>query len=162
MMFGYGFADRTVYGAGKSRPPPRQIALSMTIAAPPVPSCPVTGEPAVRLVQASKSGVLTRAWRYAFRVDAAPTLKQHAFYHLWESPSGLHFFDPMVEGDHEVYTGLYSRLSFMDAWWLDHTRHEFRLAAHHINAGDRVLDMGCGSAAFRKAVPQATYLGLDT
>ena len=67
----------------------------------------------------------------------------------------------MVEGDHEFYTGLYNRLSFMDTWWLDHTRHEFRLAARHINTGDRVLDMGCGSAAFRKAIPQASYLGLD-
>ena len=64
--------------------------------APPVPSCPVTGEPAVRLVQSIKSGFLIRAWRYAFRVDAAPTLKRHPFYHLWESPSGLHFFDPMI------------------------------------------------------------------
>ena len=75
----------------------------------------VTGEPAVRLVQSIKSGFLTRAWRYAFRVDAAPSLKPHPFYHLWESPSGLHFFDPMVEGDHEFYASLYSRLSFIDS-----------------------------------------------
>jgi SAM-dependent methyltransferase len=130
-------------------------------AAPPVPPCPVTGEPAVRLVQSIKSGFLIRAWRHAFRVNAAPSLKQHPRYHLWESPSGLHFFDPMVEGDHEFYASLYSRLSFMDSWWLDHTRHEFRLAAQHIKAGDHVLDMGCGSAAFRNAIPQASYLGLD-
>jgi SAM-dependent methyltransferase len=130
-------------------------------AGPRVPSCPVTGEPAVRLIQSIKSGFLARAWRYAFRVDPGPTFKQHPFYDLWESPSGLHFFDPMVEGDHEFYTGLYNRLAFMDTWWLDHTRHEFRLAARHINTADRVLDMGCGSATFRNAIPQATYLGLD-
>ena len=133
---------------------------SMT-ATPPAPPCPVTGEPAVRLVQSIKSGFLTRAWRYAFRVDVAATLKRHPFYNLWESPVGLYFFDPMVEGDHEFYTGLYKNLAFLDTWWVDHTRNEFKFAARNIKPGDRVLDVGCGSAAFRKAIPDASYVGLD-
>src|SRR5689334_6620664 len=74
--------------------------LRMT-AAPPVPPCPVTGEPAVRLVQSIRSAFLASAWRYAFRVDVTATLRQRPFYHLWESPVGLYFFDPMIEGDHE-------------------------------------------------------------
>ena len=131
------------------------------MAAPPAPPCPVTGEPAVRLVQSIRSAFLTRAWRYAFRVDVAGTLRQHPFYHLWESPVGLYFFDPMIEGDHEFYTGLYRRLGFLETWWLDHTRNEFKLAARHIKPGDRVLDVGCGSGAFRNAVPKASYVGLE-
>jgi 2-polyprenyl-3-methyl-5-hydroxy-6-metoxy-1,4-benzoquinol methylase len=40
-------------------------------------------------------------------------------------------------------------------------RHEFLMAGRRIEAGARVLDVGCGFASFRSCVPRAIYTGLD-
>jgi SAM-dependent methyltransferase len=125
------------------------------------PLCPVTGERAVRLVQSIKSRFLIDLWRYALKVDARASLAPHPRINLWESPVGLYFFDPLVEGDHQFYTTMYGNVPFANAWWYDHNRPEFLMAARNVKPGDKVLDVGCGAAGFRKCIPGASYLGLD-
>jgi SAM-dependent methyltransferase len=125
------------------------------------PLCPVTGEPAVRLVQWIPADLLATLWRIIFKVDTRSSFGSQERFGLWESPTGLRFFDPMTEGDHEFYTQFYERLINRNLWLRDNIRHEFELAARRVKPGDRVLDVGCGFASFRLVIPQATYVGLD-
>ena len=80
---------------------------------------------------------------------------------FWLSPTGLHFFDPMIEGDHEFYNKLYARMFDCCLWHEDAIREEFQLVAGVIKQGDRVLDVGCGFGSFRRVIPHAHYTGLD-
>ena len=125
------------------------------------PRCPITGEPAVRLVQWVKRSFLEKLWRYMFKVDARRELAGVERFGLWESPIGLCFFDPPIEGSHEFYTRFYSSFRLFQDWSKDVSRPEFQIAARHIAPGHRVLDVGCGFANFRHVVPQAHYTGLD-
>ncbi len=125
------------------------------------PLCPVTGEPAARLVQWIRPRFLIDLWRYGLRVDARSSLGRVERFGLWESPTGLHFFDPMVEGDHTFYTQFYARAIERKLWARDCIRREFELAARSIAPGAHVLDVGCGFAEFRRVIAHATYTGLD-
>src|SRR5580704_638337 len=123
------------------------------------PTCPITGEPAIRLVQWIKARFLVSAWKHIFGVAVRPSFGDVERFGLWESPTGLHFFDPMTEGDQEFYTTFYSRVQ--NHWPANAVRNEFELAARRISPGQRVLDVGCGYAGFRQVVPHAHYVGLD-
>lgn len=125
------------------------------------PLCPVTGEPAVRLVQRIKASSLARLWRISFGVNAKPSFRGVDYFGLWESPTGLYFFDPMLEGDNEFYSQYYAYLLKHKLWAEDSVREEFKMAARNVKPGDKVLDVGCGFASFRGVVPQADYVGLD-
>lgn len=129
------------------------------------PSCPITGEPAVRHVQSVTTNLLSDLWRYTpfFRVDARPSFGTEQRLDLWESPTGLHFFEPRLEGDHGFYRTLYKRVGAQTraigkgkGW-----RREFDLASEHVKPGDKVLDVGCGFGSFREVIPEADYTGLD-
>ena len=125
------------------------------------PPCPVTGEPATRLVQWVGAGLLTALWGRGLGVDVRPSFRGTRRFGLWESPTGLYFFDPMLEGDAGFYTTLYARLKVKDYPREGHPRGEFTLAARHVRPKDRVLDVGCGFGAFRFEVEHARYTGLD-
>ncbi len=126
------------------------------------PPCPVTGTPAIRLVQWVSSAFFRDFWRIALKVDVARLFEGVARIGLWESQTGLLFFDPPIEGDAQFYREFYQRIG-MNAFLAPDkgVRPEFRDAAHFIATGDRVLDVGSGYASFRDAVPQARYSGLD-
>jgi SAM-dependent methyltransferase len=125
------------------------------------PACPVTGRPAVRHVQSVAARLLTDLWRIEFKTDARPSFRGVDRFELWESPTGLYFFDPPLEGDRAFYVQFYSTMSAKKLFSHETIRHEFLIAARRIKAGARVLDVGCGFASFRSCVPQATYTGLD-
>jgi len=125
------------------------------------PPCPVTGESAVRLVQWVTVGLLAGLWRVLFKVDARPSFGQQDRLGLWESPTGLYFFDPPFEGDHAFYEEFYQQLLRQKHFTEHVIRREFELAARRIREGDRVLDVGCGFASFRRVIPQARYTGID-
>ena len=125
------------------------------------PACPVTGRPAVRHIQWVAARLLTDLWRIEFKTDVRPSFRGIDRFGLWESPAGLYFFDPPLEGDRAFYVRFYSRMSAVKLFSLQDIRHEFLIAARRIEAGARVLDVGCGFASFRLCVPQATYTGLD-
>lgn len=128
---------------------------------PTPPLCPVTGRPAIRLVQWVSADLLAGMWRVAARVDARPSFRGTERFGLWLSPTGLHFFDPMTAGDAAFYRALYARLKpdrFPNAC---KPRGEFAIAAAEVRKGDRVLDVGCGFGPFRHAAPWADYVGID-
>ena len=124
------------------------------------PNCPVTGQPAVRLVQWVSARFLTDMWRIQFGADARPSFAGIERFGLWQSPTGLLFFDPMQEGD-ALFYGAFYRTTGMRRYLLAEDRGEFRLAAAHVGSGDRVLDVGCGFGTFQACIPQAVYAGLD-
>ncbi len=126
-----------------------------------VPLCPVTGQPAVRRVQWVTARLLTDLWRIEFGADVRPSFAGVDRFGLWESPTGLYFFDPSRAGDSAFYGD-------MSAWQKRHRvipksalRQEFGIAAKAIPTGARVLDVGCGAGAFRDVVPHADYTGID-
>ncbi|WP_238180548.1 class I SAM-dependent methyltransferase, partial [Methylobacterium haplocladii] len=129
-------------------------------AVPHVPRCPVTGEPAIRRVQVIDARLLTALWRILFRADPRPSFRGVGRFGLWESPTGLYFFDPMLAGDADFYARFYANRG-MQGYLRDPDRGEFGLAAAEIRPGDRVLDVGCGFGTFRHRVPDARYTGLD-
>ncbi len=133
----------------------------MTAPTPPaVPLCPVTGKPAIRLVQRVDARLLTALWRIVFRTDPRTSFKGTSRFGLWESPTGLYFFDPMLAGDAAFYARFYESRG-MQGYLRNPDRGEFCVAASLIAAGDRVLDVGCGFGAFRHRVAHAEYTGLD-
>jgi SAM-dependent methyltransferase len=126
-----------------------------------VPSCPVTGRPAIRHVQWVTTRLLSDLWRIEFRADARPSFGSVERFGLWESPTGLYFFDPAVEGDGSFYHQFYSRVTRLKVCSSRTIRHEFLMAARHIGPGARVLDVGCGLASFKSCLRDAHYTGLD-
>lgn len=125
------------------------------------PLCPATGLPAVRLVQWVSAELLADLWRIEMKVDVRPSFRGATRFGLWESPTGLYFFDPMTAGDAEFYAKFYARLDPSKFPNAEKPRGEFAIAARCIDDGDRVLDVGCGFGAFRHAIPSARYVGLD-
>ena len=127
------------------------------------PPCPITGKPATRLIQDIPRSLLIYLWRYSGRVELGHLLGGKGPIRFWESPCGLAFFDPMIEGDGALYPAFY-RNTFADRWLLNDPgaeRAEFQVASTMIGAGEQVLDVGCGQAAFARHVPHARYVGLD-
>jgi len=137
------------------------VAAQGAAAAP--PPCPITGEPAVRLIQEISPGLLVQLWRHAGGVELGHLLRKRGLIRLWESACGLAFFDPMIEGDAALYPAFY-RNTRADEWLMGDpgaAREEFRAAAALIGEGQRVLDIGCGRGAFARHVLRARYTGLD-
>jgi SAM-dependent methyltransferase len=127
-----------------------------------IPPCPITGLPAVRLIQSISSDLLIGLWQASFGVATAAQLGTGRRFGLWESPCGLIFFDPMIAGDGSFYRKLYTGWG-KDGPWTEQTsqRLDYVRAAAMVKPGHRVLDVGCGPAAFAAHVRHATYVGLD-
>jgi SAM-dependent methyltransferase len=125
------------------------------------PKCPITGEPAVRNVQWIDTEDLISGWKHIFGAPARPCFGENQLLGLWESPTGLYFFAPMIEGDHNFYSKFHASLLKSNFFTQQSIRTEFERAARWIAPGDRVLDVGCGFASFRSVVEQADYVGLD-
>ena len=126
------------------------------------PVCPLTGEPAKRLIQPVSSKLLSGLWRAGFRVSTTGLLGDVRRFGLWESPCGLAFFDPMIAGDAAFYARLYRRLKLHDVLGgAGVDRPEFLRAAELVPDGALVLDVGGGEGGFRQFLPQARYVGFD-
>ena len=126
-----------------------------------VPNCPVTGLPAARHVQWITTRLLTDLWRIEFGADVRASFEGLDRIGLWESPTGLYFFDPPREGDQAFYKQYYSRLDAPELFSAKGIRHEFEMAARWIKPNALVLDVGCGFSSFRPCIPHAHYTGLD-
>jgi SAM-dependent methyltransferase len=127
-----------------------------------IPSCPITGLPATRRIQPISGRLVRGLWRGAFGVATDRQLGGIDHFELWESPCGLAFFEPMLEGDEAFYLDLYRRGDFHRALSVPRiTRTEFRRIAELVRPGDKVLDVGCGEGAMARHLPHAIYVGLD-
>ncbi|SRR6266545_953189 len=125
------------------------------------PLCPITSAPAVRHIQWVPARFLVSRWRREMDVDAGASFGGHERFGLWVSPTGLHFFDPMIEGDRSFYAQFYTRALRRGLWARDCIRRDFEFAARSIAPGARVLEIGCGFAEFRRLIPKTIYTGLD-
>jgi hypothetical protein len=138
------------------------MSIDLEPRALPVPRCPVTGERAVRRIQVIPSGLLAVLWRLSFWVSASRFYTGIDSFELWQSPCGLAFFVPAVEGDPAFYEAVYGRLGELGAWTRTLAQgHDYQRAAALVRPGDRVLDVGCGPALFARHVPDANYVGLE-
>jgi SAM-dependent methyltransferase len=125
------------------------------------PPCPVTGAPARRHVQTVPVALLRSLWRITFGGDVDASFAGAQRLELWESPTGLHYFDPPLVGDNGFYASFYATLARRGLYRARFMREEFVVAARDVPARARVLDVGCGYGPFRDAVPHADYLGID-
>jgi SAM-dependent methyltransferase len=125
------------------------------------PRCPVTGEPAVALIQTVSCEFLARLWEIEFKVNVRSSFAGVDRLSLWKSPTGLLFFSPALVGDATFYRTFYKTLGPKLFPRKERPREEFLVAARYIQDGARVLDVGCGFGGFRHFVPDALYLGLD-
>jgi SAM-dependent methyltransferase len=127
-----------------------------------VANCPITGLPAIRRIQPISGRLIRDLWRVAFRVATDRQLGGIAHFELWESPCGLAFFEPMLEGDEAFYLALYRQGDFhrlLSAPGL--ARGEFKRVAELVLPGEKVLDAGCGEGGLARHLPHAIYAGLD-
>lgn len=127
-----------------------------------LPPCPITGRPARRRVHGVSTRALLAMWRAAGAGDLSHLFPEAPQVVLYESDTGLYFFAPAVAGDAGFYQHFYATHA-AHATLSAHSeaRREFVNAARCITAGSQVLDVGCGSGAFRDHLPLGTYRGLD-
>ena len=122
----------------------------------------MTGRPAIRRVQGLPVAALNLAWKIALFGRVHDLFEQESELSLYESDTGLMFFDPRIEGNETFYRqfyGIHNVQEQLDSFPLE--RSEYLQAASWVKANDRVLDVGCGQAQFAKHIVQAQYTGLD-
>src|ERR1700736_5335341 len=128
----------------------------------PEPPCPITGAAPQRCVQWLSKGMLVDLWRYSLRVDVSDQVSDIERFGIWESPTGLLYFDPPRGGDGDFYRRFYGRIGAHDRLSGPRIlRSEFVRAASHVVPGARVLDVGCGEGGFRRYLSSCEYLGVD-
>ena len=126
------------------------------------PLCPVTGLPAKRRIQQVSGALLVALWRTSLGVSTARLLRDVKRFGLWESPCGLAFFHPMIVGDEQFYQDFYHRLGEGGPWRKSLApRSDFARVSALIAPGEKVLDVGCGTARFARHVEHAVYVGLE-
>lgn len=127
-----------------------------------LPSCPITGKPALRRIHGVSARVIEDIWRHGQGVDVKHLFRGIDRVHLYESPTGLVFFEPKVVGDGAFYDAYYRRWDVhagLTAW--SERRVDYQTAATFVPDGARVIDVGCGPGVFRQHLPHAHYTGLD-
>lgn len=127
-----------------------------------LPPCPITGKPALRRIHGVSARVVEDIWRFAQGVDVKHLFKGVDRITLYESPTGLVFFEPRIVGDGAFYEGYYEQWD-VHAQLNDsaETRVDYKRAASFIPAGAKVVDVGCGPGVFRRHLAHAHYTGLD-
>lgn len=134
----------------------------MRITEPFPPLCPITGLPASRRIQQVSGALLIALWRASLGVSTARLLRDVKRFGLWESPCGLAFFHPMIVGDEQFYRDFYRRLGEGGPWRKALVpRSDFARVGALIAPGEKVLDVGCGTARFARHLEHAVYVGLE-
>ena len=111
----------------------------------------------ITAVQTIPTALLVSCYRRDLGIDIEEEFGQLTELTLHYCPTcHLRFFSPLVAGS----ATLYEQLSKLP-WYYPNSKFEYDVAAHHISAGSKVLDIGCGDERFATWVPAAEYQGLD-
>jgi len=119
-------------------------------------SCPLDNSHTTRLLERMPVDVLISAARRELDIDTRAEF--HGVNELGRyqcSDCGLEFFSPPVTGGSQFYEALVRQ-----PWYQPVGKFEYDLAAGLIEAGESVLDIGCGNGRFSSRVPAASFTGL--
>ncbi len=126
------------------------------------PPCPITGLPPKRHIHGMSKSLIQDLWRIGQGVDVASLFSAVSRFELYESPTGLVYFDPPIVGDSCFYDDYYRRWDVHRGLsYRSETRVDYARTASHVRAGASVIDVGCGPGVFRHHLPHAQYTGLD-
>ncbi len=115
-----------------------------------LPPCPITGLPPLRRIHGMSKSLIRDIWRFYQGVDVEALFSEVERFNLYESPTGLVYFDPPIIGDHAFYESYYKKwdvhkgLRYKSDLRADYTR-----TASFAPDGASVIDVGCGPGAFR-------------
>lgn len=121
--------------------------------------CPLCGSSHCNSLENIKKDDLIHLYKRAFNVDVATLINSDISYtHCQECD--LRFF---VDKNNQMPTGddgFYNALNKFP-WYYMGEKKEYQYAKKYIKATDKVLEVGCGKAAFAKFIPTKDYTGLE-
>lgn len=116
----------------------------------------------MRRIHGVSKRVLQDIWRFGQGVDVARLFKDFDRFSLYESPTGLVYFHPMVIGDESFYRTYYDKWHVHEGLTkYSESRADYMETARHVRPGAKLIDVGCGPGIFRRHIPHAQYHGLD-
>ncbi len=72
-----------------------------------LPPCPITGKPALRRIHGVSARLIEDIWRRGHGIDVSRLFRDIDRLTLFESPTGLVFFEPRIIGDAAFYDDFY-------------------------------------------------------
>lgn len=118
---------------------------------------PLSSASKVRKLDSISVPDIEKHWKEKMGIDISFEFKgvnEIGFYEC--AQSGLRFFYPVIAGSERLYEALQQ----FDWYYLE-DKNEYGCAKKHVKPGDRILEVGCGKAAFSKLIPECKYVGLE-
>lgn len=121
--------------------------------------CPLCESSHCNTLENVKKDDLIHLYKRAFGVDVSTLINSDISYtHCQECD--LRFF---VDNSNQMPTGndaFYNAFNKF-SWYYMGEKNEYQYAKKYIKASDKVLEVGCGKAAFAKFIPTKDYTGLE-
>jgi SAM-dependent methyltransferase len=122
------------------------------------PACPLTGSTDLETVATLDSAGLAALYRWKRGLDVSGDMAADSIALLRNPAIGFHFFHPPCAGGEEFYRHLTAAPLYSVE------KQEYRFAAGQVQAGQRVLDVGCGWGywqAYLANLDDVRYAGLE-
>lgn len=121
--------------------------------------CPLCESSDCKTLENVKKDDLIHLYKRAFRVDVSTLVNSNISY-IHCQKCDLRFF---VDDNNQIPTGddgFYNAFNKFP-WYYMAEKNEYQYAKKHIKPSDKVLEVGCGKAAFAKFIPTKDYTGLE-
>lgn len=120
--------------------------------------CPACHSSNFEALESIATADIVNLYRQSLNIDVANYFYGHPQIALQRCiDCDLRFFLPFCAGD----AALYEQLQVYD-WYYEDDKAEFGFASQFVETGHRVLEVGCGSGAFRSRLPSVLhYTGLE-